>query len=354
MKLRCTITNMVTEINQFKHTRQCFEYVHPIFTLSKRELLSIYKSHTWINKSDDVRLLTAALFYSTDLVRIDYPIYMNMDIKPLLIALPRLADFIDTLEYAPLNIFSRVSINRDNNNLSNINNYIDLWEEQYNELCSTNRIDRDKSSLHELYQSAIDNIARTAYKRPDKYHKMLARYIVNCISDKSLNTKITVKNANKSGNTDMLLKDYYIYIIEYCGILAPENYLYVIDIPSQYYPESSYINKLLDLIRITFAEKENQHYYRVIELLSNMSGDTKILTNLGKLKYSNLEYMTIGDYELDTKPILDRLREEYMNNNPLPANPSAKDKALYNARLQNYIMTEKNKIKLDKDNTNGN
>lgn len=385
MKLYCNISGLTIELNnQFTYIKNRYDYIHPIFTLDKKELIGIYNKGLYLLKNDDIRLLTTALLYSTDLVRFDYNINMDMDIKPLLIALPRLIEFIDIMDYVNSNIFIKVVINKDNNKLKDLNNWLDIWFSTYSDYCMENRVAREiKSDLIESYHNILDGISREAYKKPSKYHKALARYIVTCIDDNSLNKVITVKNSyayknylielgNKKSksntpakgdmtklnldaqdnnpskdinhkvkdynNSKILLKDYYIYIIEYCGNLNLEDYKYIIDIPSKYYPEESYINKLMDLIRITFVERENIHYYRVMELLDNMVNDTKILSNLGKLTYNGyFDFVGIGDYHKDTKPIIERLTEEFNMVNVLDVNATSLDKLRYKAKLQQYI-----------------
>ena len=341
MKLKCTLSGLECEISNFRLIRSRFDYVHPIFTLSKDELLHIYYGNRFYDKSDNIRLLTTALLYSTELVRFDCAVNMGMSIKPLLIALPRLVDLIDTLRFAPVKVFAHVAVNQENNTLYNINSWLDIWEANYKDLCRENReYLKLQSELRQANQELLDSIARKAYKKPDRYHRMLARYIIACISDKSLNSIIDVKNANKQGTTKMLLKDYYIYIIEYCGILEPEDYKYIIDLPSEDYGNDNrqaHINRLMDIIRITFFEKENQHYYRVMELLNNMISDTKILSNIGRAKYQNYQYISIGDYYKDTKPRIDRLKQIYEERFPLTGKETKLDLLLRPAKIQAFI-----------------
>jgi hypothetical protein len=218
MRLFCTISGLESELPQFASPAIRQEWQHPIFSLSRAELLRIYKA-AWqrqrLSKSES-RLLALALFNSSQLVTwvaaaSHLPSSLINQEPQIAQSLPLLAEVIEFSLSCPswpqsqLAHFPSIIIDSSNNHdLSIMVTSCELWlaaiadyhagyYRQYQE-----KRDAEKANF-------LSHLSAFSSRKPSRYIKALSRYVIDAIPS--------------SHWQDRQEREHMRYIIEYSGLV---------------------------------------------------------------------------------------------------------------------------------------
>jgi hypothetical protein len=226
MKLICNISNTQYQlIDTFKtFSSITAQAKHPIFSLELSQLEKIYNHGFLFGKlsQNEIRLLSLALAHNTQLITWNIPAKKDFSLKialeslaPLLMLNHSIADSLR--KESLLARLPKLIINEENKNHSMFG-LIDFISE-CNDIISKSEYyisqQQFKQERKELLQLTMKRIKAKQSSKPSRFISRLSSYCINLLDeceDYKPARKIIFKNGKQC-----LVKDYYIYLIDFAG-----------------------------------------------------------------------------------------------------------------------------------------
>lgn len=255
MRLFCLYSGISYQADTFSNLST--SSIHPIFTLTPKQLRRIAQEHRKqrLTKQES-RLLALALWHSTGLVTFKEPCVatpqaLQVQESNVSKAIPLLLDFHTFLEsrnsyQRGLAHFPHVIIDSNNSyDLSLIHESCRLWQDCIMEYHSSYHAARD-SMIEAEKQNFLSHISAFSTRKPARYIKAIANYIIDSLPASSFSTRAA--------------RDHARYIISYAGIVHTIETRPVEPITKQE------IESLIDLI-IEHFDLDNPHIWKGYKVL---------------------------------------------------------------------------------------
>lgn len=215
MKIHCAISSLEFNVDYLSISLTSKDIVHPIFYVPQHKLLSFIADFQAGNLTrEESYLIYLALLQSTGLIRWRAPVKITAETNSIIYStyelLTRVIGKINLLSN-PAELLPALVIDHDNNDLNNIDEVIQTWEDEINSFKSNYQTIDEVTKIRNR-ELALEKLIKTPSRDPKQFANILAEWAQNAANFPTFEVTISYLGKEKT----IPLNEYWKDIIKRC------------------------------------------------------------------------------------------------------------------------------------------